>query len=111
MTEDTVTVVREADALPPAQAWRKLWRDPLAAVVRFQSVIGLVLVIAGGVAFSPSRHGQLLFLAPANVANIVRAISETGIISLGMTFLVITCGIGLSVRAALGLASGLTATR
>ena len=28
-------------------------RDPLALVVRFQSVIGLVLVLIGGVVFSP----------------------------------------------------------
>jgi ribose transport system permease protein len=89
---------------------RRLWGDPLAVVVRFQSVIGLLLVIAGGIAFSPSRHGHLLFLAPDNIANIVRAISETGIIALGMTFVIITGGIDLSVGAALGLASVLTAT-
>ena len=92
---------------PPAARAR---RDPLAFVVRFQSVIGLLLVIACGIAFSPVRRGHLLFLAPDNVANIVRAISETGIIALGMTFVIITAGIDLSVGAALGLASVLTAT-
>ncbi len=85
-------------------------RDLLAVVVRFQSVIGLVLVLAGGIAASPARHGHLLFLAPDNVANIVRAISETGIIALGMTFVIITAGIDLSVGAMLGLSSVLTAT-
>ncbi len=85
-------------------------RDLLAVVVRFQSLIGLVLVVAGGIAFSPVRHGHLLFLAPDNVANIVRAISETGIIALGMTFVIITAGIDLSVGALLGLSSVLTAT-
>ena len=88
----------------------RFWRDPLVLIVRFQSVIGLMLVIAGGIAFSPRRHGQLLFLAPDNIANIVRAISETGIIALGMTFVIITGGIDLSVGAALGLASVLAAT-
>jgi ribose transport system permease protein len=92
---------------PPAARPR---RDPLAFVVRFQSVIGLLLVIVCGIAFSPVRRGHLLFLAPDNVANIVRAISETGIIALGMTFVIITAGIDLSVGAALGLASVLTAT-
>ena len=72
--------------------------------------LGLILVLVGGVVFSPSRHGQLLFLAPDNVANIVRAISETGIIALGMTFVIITGGIDLSVGAVLGLASVLAAT-
>jgi ribose transport system permease protein len=84
-------------------------RDPLALVVRFQSVIGLVLVLIGGVVFSPVRHGQILFLSPDNIANIIRAISETGIIALGMTFVIITAGIDLSVGAMLGLNSVLTA--
>ena len=51
-----------------------------------------------------------MFLAPDNVANIVRAISETGMIALGMTFVIITAGIDLSVGAVLGLCSVLTAT-
>ena len=84
-------------------------RDPLALIVRFQSIIGLVLVLIGGVAFSPVRHGQLIFLSPDNIANIIRAISETGIIALGMTFVIITAGIDLSVGAMLGLNSVLTA--
>ena len=71
----------------------------MAIVVRFQSIIGLVLVAIGGVVFSPTRHGQILFLSPDNVANIVRAISETGIIAVGMTFVIITAGIDLSVGA------------
>jgi ribose transport system permease protein len=83
--------------------------DPLALIVRFQSVIGLILVLIGGVAFSPVRHGQIIFLSPDNIANIIRAISETGIIALGMTFVIITAGIDLSVGAMLGLNSVLTA--
>jgi ribose transport system permease protein len=98
---------RASEATAPA---RRRARDPLAFIVRFQSLIGLLLVVAGGIAFSPVRRGQLLFLAPDNVANIVRAISETGIIALGMTFVIITAGIDLSVGAALGLSSVLTAT-
>src|SRR5450631_2582318 len=84
--------------------------DPLAIAVRFQSVIGLVLVAIGGVIFSPRRHGSILFLSPDNIANIVRAISETGIIAVGMTFVIITAGIDLSVGALLSLSSVLTAT-
>jgi ribose transport system permease protein len=84
-------------------------RDPLALIVRFQSIIGLVLVLIGGVVFSPVRHGQMIFLSPDNIANIIRAISETGIIALGMTFVIITAGIDLSVGAMLGLNSVLTA--
>jgi ribose transport system permease protein len=85
-------------------------RDPLAIIVRFQSLIGLVVVVIGGIVFSPRRHGQILFIAPDNIANIVRAVSETGIIAIGMTFVIITAGIDLSVGALLGLASVVTAT-
>ncbi|MFO1143906.1 MAG: ABC transporter permease [Amaricoccus sp.] len=85
-------------------------RDPLALIVRFQSLIGLVVVLLGGIIFSPRRHGEILFLAPDNVANIVRAVSETGIIAIGMTFVIITAGIDLSVGALLSLASVVTAT-
>jgi ribose transport system permease protein len=95
------------DVAAPAPAAAR--RDPLALIVRFQSVIGLVLVLIGGVVFSPSRHGQIIFLSPDNIANIIRAISETGIIALGMTFVIITAGIDLSVGAMLGLNSVLTA--
>ncbi len=84
--------------------------DMFALAVRFQSVIGLVLVAIGGIIFSPRRHGSILFLAPDNMANIVRAISETGIIAVGMTFVIITAGIDLSVGALLSLSSVLTAS-
>lgn len=91
-----------------AAAMRK--RDPLALIVRFQSLIGLVLVFAGGIIFSPRRHGAILFLGLDNMANIVRAVSETGIIAIGMTFVIITAGIDLSVGAILGLSSVVTAS-
>jgi ribose transport system permease protein len=101
------TPTRRAVGDKPAAAGH---RDPLALLVRFQSLIGLVLVLIGGVVFSPTRNGRILFLTPDNIANIVRAISETGIIALGMTFVIITAGIDLSVGALLGLSSVLTAT-
>lgn len=95
---------------PPLAAPAARKRDPLALLVRFQSLIGLVLVFLGGIVFSPRRHGEILFLAPDNIANIVRAVSETGIIAIGMTFVIITAGIDLSVGALLGLSSVVTAT-
>lgn len=83
---------------------------PIAWLLRFQSLIGLVLVLLGGIVFSPRRHGQILFLSPDNIGNIIRSISETGIIALGMTFVIIAAGIDLSVGAILGLSSVLTAS-
>ncbi len=85
-------------------------RNPLAYLVRFQSLLGLVLAIVAGIAFSPRRHGHILFLQPDNVANIIRSVSETGILALGMTFVIIAAGIDLSVGAVLGLCSVMTAT-
>ena len=85
-------------------------RSLLAWLVRFQSLLGLILVVTAGGVFSPRRHGHILFLAPDNIANIIRSISETGILALGMTFVIIAAGIDLSVGAVLGLCSVLTAT-
>ena len=92
----------------PAAASRPR-RSPLAFLVRFQSLLGLVIVIIAGVIFSPRRHGHILFLQTDNIANIIRSISETGILALGMTFVIIAAGIDLSVGAVLGLCSVLTA--
>src|SRR5690348_4121786 len=103
---DAATALKSPSAQPVPR--RRL--DFFAIAVRFQSVIGLVLVVIGGVIFSPRRHGSILFLAPDNIANIVRAVSETGIIAVGMTFVIITAGIDLSVGALLSLCSVLTAT-
>jgi len=99
------------DAAPPAPAApAPRRRSPLAYFVRFQSLLGLVVVILGGLAFSPRRHGHILFLSPDNIGNIIRSISETGILALGMTFVIIAAGIDLSVGAMLGLASVFTAS-
>jgi ribose transport system permease protein len=93
----------------PAPATRPR-KSPLVYLVRFQSLLGLILVLVGGIIFSPRRHGHILFLNPENIANIVRSISETGILALGMTFVIIAGGIDLSVGAVLGLSSVLTAS-
>ncbi len=85
-------------------------RGGLAWLVRFQSLLGLILAIIAGMVFSPRRHGHILFIAPDNIANIIRSVSETGILALGMTFVIIAAGIDLSVGAVLGLCSVMTAT-
>ncbi|PBC02499.1 ABC transporter permease [Mesorhizobium sp. WSM3860] len=111
MSDQKISVAAStAASSPAAPAASKHRVDPLAIIVRFQSLIGLVLVAIGGVIFSPRRHGEILFLNPDNIANIVRAVSETGIIAIGMTFVIITAGIDLSVGAVLGLSAVVTAT-
>ena len=91
----------------PAATRQRRRLPVLDMLVRFQSLLGLVLVLAGGLVFSPRRNGTILFLTVDNLANIVRAVSETGIIAVGMTFVIIAGGIDLSVGAVLGL-SGVT---
>ncbi|MFI5587630.1 ABC transporter permease [Amycolatopsis sp. NPDC051758] len=80
-----------------------------AAVVetlfRFQSLFGLALVLVAAAVFSPTHDGELLFLDSENLFNVVRAISEIGIIAIGMTFVILIGGIDLSVGAVLGLAA------
>ncbi|GAB2959213.1 ABC transporter permease [Amycolatopsis acidiphila] len=80
-------------------------RDILAAVFRFQSLFGLVLVFLAAVVYSPSKNGELLFLDSGNLFNVVRSISEIGILAVGMTLVILIGGIDLSVGSVLGLAS------
>ncbi|GAA5170385.1 MULTISPECIES: ABC transporter permease [Amycolatopsis] len=79
--------------------------DVLAAVFRFQSLFGLVVVFLAAVVYSPSKNGQLLFLDSGNLFNVVRSISEIGILAVGMTLVILIGGIDLSVGSVLGLAS------
>ncbi|GAA2376638.1 ABC transporter permease [Dactylosporangium salmoneum] len=68
----------------------------------------MVFVLA--IALSPTRNGENLFLSAGNLGNIVRAVSEIGIIAVGMKFVILLGGIDLSVGAILGLAAVGTAT-
>ncbi|MBP2324528.1 ribose transport system permease protein [Kibdelosporangium banguiense] len=77
----------------------------LSMVFQFQSLFGLVAVFVAAIVFSPSRNGDLVFLSSGNLFNVVRAVSEIGIIAVGMTFVILIGGIDLSVGALLGLAA------
>jgi ribose transport system permease protein len=77
----------------------------IAALFRFQSLFGLVVVFLAAVAYSPSKNGELLFLNSQNLFNVVRSISEIGILAVGMTLVILIGGIDLSVGSVLGLAS------
>ncbi|MDT7607752.1 MAG: ribose transport system permease protein [Pseudonocardiales bacterium] len=76
-----------------------------ATLFKFQSLFGLVLVFVAAAALSPSRDGELVFLDSQNLFNVVRSISEIGILSVGMTLVILVGGIDLSVGSVLGLAS------
>ncbi|WP_243866267.1 ABC transporter permease [Actinophytocola oryzae] len=68
-------------------------------------MFGLVAVFVAAVVFSPHYDGELLFLTGDNLFNVVRAVSEIGIMAVGMTFVILVGGIDLSVGAVLGLAA------
>ncbi|NIH81119.1 ABC transporter permease [Amycolatopsis viridis] len=77
----------------------------LATLFRFQSLFGLVLVFAAAVVYSPSKNGELVFLDSGNLFNVVRSMSEIGILAVGMTLVILIGAIDLSVGSVLGLAS------
>ncbi|NOV01149.1 ABC transporter permease [Paenibacillus planticolens] len=85
---------KQSDVLPKNQL--------LSLLIRFQSLFGLLLVI-GAASIICTRDGENLFLAPTNLANVVRSISENGIMAIGMTLVILIGGIDLSVGAILGL--------
>ncbi len=72
-------------------------------VLRFQSYFGLIAILILASLVSPIRNGHNIFLDPNNLFNIVRFASENGIIAIGMTLVILTGGIDLSVGAVLAL--------
>ena len=73
-----------------------------SVIKRFQSVIGLItiLIIASFVCI---KNGRNLFLDINNIMNVLRAVSENGIIAIGVTMVILLGGIDLSVGSILGL--------
>ena len=73
-------------------------------------VLGFVVLFILATIFSPvSSKGTIIFLKFDNLSNILRQVSEIGIISIGMTLVIITSGIDLSVGSVLALSATLTA--
>ena len=64
----------------------------------YGSLIGLIVLIAVFTILRPR------FLGPANVKNVLRVASINGLLAIGMTFVVLTGGIDLSVGAMMGCA-------
>jgi ribose/xylose/arabinose/galactoside ABC-type transport system permease subunit len=62
-------------------------------------LVALLLLLVVGAVLSP------FFLTPNNIANVARQASIIGIIGVGMTFVILTAGIDLSVGSILGFAA------
>jgi ribose transport system permease protein len=76
------------------------WRRTLSMLGSLQGYIGLILVLAAGIA----TKGDV-FLNHANLTNAVGAFASRGILAVGVTLVILTAGIDLSVGSMLGLAS------
>jgi simple sugar transport system permease protein len=71
---------------------------------------GLVLIFILAVLISPTDfQGDLVFTKTENLLNILRQVSENGILAGGMTLVILTGGIDLSVGSILALSSTLCA--
>ena len=88
--------------LPASWNWQVL--------LRFQSYLGLIILLVISAIISPHRNGQNVFLDQRNLLNIIRFASENGIIAIGMTLVILTGGIDLSVGAVLALCAVGTAS-
>jgi rhamnose transport system ATP-binding protein len=91
-------------APPPAPPSRT------ARLARFKSILGLAAVFALSILFSPVRGGRPVFLGIGNLTDILRQVAEKGILAVGMTAVVVSGGIDLSVGSILALAATLTAS-
>lgn len=71
---------------------------------------GLIALFAIGVATSPmSLKGSNIFLSQENLSNVLRQVSNNGILAVGMTLVILTAGIDLSVGTMMALGSTLAA--
>ena len=93
----------EQAALEQRTVPRESAKRALDMLLRFQSVFGLIVILVLAAILSPVRNGANVFLEPRNLLNIVRFASENGIIAIGVTLVILTGGIDLSVGAVLAL--------
>ena len=81
--------------------------DIVDLIGRFAPIIFLVVVSFSFALLEPK------FLNPLNLLNVMRQVSITGLMAIGMTFVILTAGIDLSVGSLLafaGLVGALVAT-
>ena len=93
----------QTDSSPLAAAVGTRLQSAGQMTLRFQSLFGLAAILVLSAILSPVRDGHPVFLAPDNLLNIVRFASENGVIAVGMTLVILTGGIDLSVGAVLAL--------
>jgi ribose transport system permease protein len=79
-------------------------------MLKLREGAALIGVVVLAILISPvASDGSRIFLQPGNLTDILRQISLIGIISLAMTFVILTGGIDLSVGSILALSTSLVA--
>ncbi|HLH51792.1 MAG TPA: ABC transporter permease, partial [Roseiarcus sp.] len=67
---------------------------------------GLLLIFAIGAALSPhTSSGRNIFLSYANLTDVLRQVSITGLVATGMTIVILLGGIDLSVGSVMGFST------
>lgn len=83
---------------------RNARQSALRNFVRENSVlVAMVVIVAAGILTSPA------FVQPANLLNVTRQVSMVGILSVGMTFVILSSGIDLSVGSIVAVGAVLAA--
>src|SRR5262249_20381324 len=65
--------------------------DPISFLARFAPLIFLIVLMTVFALLEPS------FLTPLNIFNVLRQVSIYGLLAIGMTFIILTAGIDLSI--------------
>jgi inositol transport system permease protein len=72
--------------------------DLIGVMARFAPLVFLIVLMAG------FAIGQPRFLSPLNLFNVMRQVSVYGLLAVGMTFVILTAGIDLSIGSLLAFA-------
>ena len=81
----------------PADTAARARRDPVDVAARYAAPLFLVLLMLVFAALEPR------FLHPLNLMNVLRQVSISGLVAIGMTFVILTAGIDLSVGSLVAL--------
>ena len=100
--QESLEAPPSAGGAPPRRHWRE-------RTARYAGAFGLLLVLLLAIVTSPVRGGSLVFLDIGNLTDILRQVSEKGILAVGMTAVVIAGGIDLSVGSVLAFAATMSA--
>ncbi|MGW0434391.1 ABC transporter permease [Micromonospora sp. NPDC003197] len=105
MTDSTATAVRKTPAQPDPEPGTSWWRgDGSESVRRNLGLLGvLVALVVIGIVTRPDLYGDSRWVSD-NIFSILKLASVIGVVTVGMTFVIIGGGIDLSAGAIVALA-------